>query len=123
MLFSHVPLARALPDDPERTWQIMRRLARAANNWIAVDELAEIYAKGVLLEQFRWAELEQLVYSNNKWERRLVGSTVARLWVLATLLGSRLRRTGRRDAPETSRESSPEAAGAAEELSGPGVRR
>jgi len=43
--------------------------------------------------------------------------------VLATLLGSRLRRTGRPDAPETSRESSPEAAGAAEELSGPGVRR
>ncbi|HWO10289.1 MAG TPA: DNA alkylation repair protein [Polyangiaceae bacterium] len=79
VLFSHVPLARALPDDPERTWQLMRRLARAANNWIAVDELAELYAKGVLLEQFRWAELEQLVYSNDKWERRLVGSTVARL--------------------------------------------
>jgi 3-methyladenine DNA glycosylase AlkD len=79
VLFSHVPLARALPDDPERTWQIMRRLARAANNWIAVDELAELYAKGVLLEQFRWAELEQLVYSRDRWERRLVGSTVARL--------------------------------------------
>jgi hypothetical protein len=57
----------------------MRRLARRANNWIAVDELAELYAKGVLLEQFRWAELEQLVYSNDKWERRLVGSTIARL--------------------------------------------
>jgi len=79
VLFSHVPLARALPDDPERTWQIMRRLARAANNWIAVDELAELYAKGVLLEQFRWAELEQLVYSGDKWERRLVGATIARL--------------------------------------------
>ncbi len=79
VLFSHVPLARSLPDDPERTWQIMRRLARGANNWISVDELAELYAKGVLLEQFRWAELEQLVYSNDKWERRLVGSTVARL--------------------------------------------
>ena len=79
VLFSHVPLARALPDDPERSWQIMRRLARRANNWIAVDELAELYAKGVLLEHFRWAELEQLVYSTDKWERRLVGSTVARL--------------------------------------------
>jgi hypothetical protein len=57
----------------------MRRLARMASNWIAVDELAELYAKGVLLEPFRWAELEQLVYSSDRWERRLVGSTVARL--------------------------------------------
>ena len=79
VLFSHVPLARSLPDDPERTWQIMRRLARRAHDWISIDELAELYAKGVLLEQFRWAELEQLVYSADKWERRLVGSTVARL--------------------------------------------
>jgi hypothetical protein len=27
----------------------------------------------------RWAELEQLVYSTSVWERRLVGSTIARL--------------------------------------------
>jgi hypothetical protein len=57
----------------------MRRLAHAAHDWIRIDELAELYAKGILLEQFRWAELEQLVYSSDKWERRLVGSTVARL--------------------------------------------
>ena len=28
-------------------------------------------------EPYRWAELEQLVYSPSRWERRLVGSTVA----------------------------------------------
>lgn len=79
VLFSHVALARALPDDPERTWQLMRRLARRAKDWISVDELAELFAAGILLERFRWAELEQLIYSADKWERRLVGSTVARL--------------------------------------------
>jgi 3-methyladenine DNA glycosylase AlkD len=79
VLFSHEPLARALTSDPERCWQLMRRLARRAKDWISIDELAELYAKGILLERFRWAELEQLVYSANKWERRLVGSTIARL--------------------------------------------
>jgi len=79
VLFSHVALARALPADPERSWQLMRRLARRAGDWISVDELAELFAKGILLEPFRWAELEQLVYSADKWERRLVGSTIARL--------------------------------------------
>jgi len=79
VLFSHVALARALPADPERGWQLMRRLARRAKDWISVDELAELFAKGILLERFRWAELEQLVYSADKWERRLVGSTIARL--------------------------------------------
>lgn len=79
ILFSHVALARALPADPERSWQLMRRLARRAQDWISVDELAELFAKGILLEPFRWAELEQLVYSADRWERRLVGSTVARL--------------------------------------------
>lgn len=79
VLFSHVALARALPSDPERSWQLMRRLARRAKDWISIDELAELFAKGILIEPFRWAELEQLVYSADKWERRLVGSTVARL--------------------------------------------
>jgi 3-methyladenine DNA glycosylase AlkD len=76
-LFSHVPLRRALADDPERSWQLLRRLARAAGDWIAVDSLAHLYAQGILAERFRWAELEQLVYSQQRWERRLVGSTVA----------------------------------------------
>ncbi|MEO6350002.1 MAG: DNA alkylation repair protein [Candidatus Limnocylindrales bacterium] len=79
VLLSHVPLARAISNDPEQCWQLMRRLAHRAQDWIAVDELAELYAKGILLERFRWAELEQLVYSPYKWERRLVGSTIARL--------------------------------------------
>lgn len=72
-------LLRSLPSDPERTWQLMRKLAHAAHEWISVDSLAELYATGILCEHYRWAELEQLVYSASRWERRLVGSTVARL--------------------------------------------
>ena len=79
VLFGHVCLRRALPTEPERSWQLMRRLARKAGDWMSVDSLAELFAYGILLERFRWAELEQLVYSPHKWERRLVGSTVARL--------------------------------------------
>lgn len=79
VLIAHVALLRALPDEPEQTWQLMRRLARRAHEWISVDSLAELYARGILREPFRWAELEQLVYSASRWERRLVGSTVARL--------------------------------------------
>jgi 3-methyladenine DNA glycosylase AlkD len=79
VLFSHVALARALEDDPERSWQLMRRLARRASEWVSVDELAILFAQGIVGEPFRWAELEQLVYSADKWERRLVGSTIARL--------------------------------------------
>lgn len=78
-LVAHTCLLRSLPTDPERTWQLMRRLARVAREWISVDSLAELYVAGILREHFRWAELEQLVYSADKWERRLVGSTVARL--------------------------------------------
>jgi 3-methyladenine DNA glycosylase AlkD len=78
-LFSHVALRRSLTDDPERSWQLMRRLARRANDWISIDTLADLYAQGILAESFRWAELEQLVYSAERWERRLVGSTIARL--------------------------------------------
>ena len=62
--FSHVPLARSLPDDPERTWQLMRRLARRGRR---LDQRRRRWPsstpQGVLLERFRWAELEQLVYS------------------------------------------------------------
>ena len=78
-LFSLPALRRTLPDDPERAWQLMRRLARGANDWISVDSLADVYAVGILAEPFRWAEIEQLVYSQHRMERRLVGSTLARL--------------------------------------------
>ncbi len=69
----------SLEHDPERSWQLIRRLSRTADNWIAVDTLAGVAGFGILLEPFRWAELEQLVYSPSPWERRFVGSTVASL--------------------------------------------
>jgi 3-methyladenine DNA glycosylase AlkD len=78
-LFAHVMLRRSLRDDPERSWQIIRRLARAASDWVSVDALAGVVARGLWLEPFRWAEIEQLVYSPHRWERRLVGSTLAEL--------------------------------------------
>jgi 3-methyladenine DNA glycosylase AlkD len=70
-------LERLVPSEPERTWQLLRRGAREAVDWITVDTLAHPYGRGILLEPYRWAELEQLVFSPNRWERRLVGSTVA----------------------------------------------
>lgn len=63
--------------DPERSWQLIRRLGRDADDWITIDTLAEATAVGILAEPYRWTELEQLVYSRNRWERRLVGSTIA----------------------------------------------
>jgi len=72
-------LDRTIAVDPERTWQLMRRAARRAGDWITVDRLAEPYARGVLLERYRWSELEQLTYARSRWERRLVGSTIARM--------------------------------------------
>ncbi len=70
-------MRRSLDGDPERTWQLIRRLARQARDWIAVDTLAGLVAHGILNEPFRWAEIEQLVYSADRWERRLVASTIA----------------------------------------------
>jgi 3-methyladenine DNA glycosylase AlkD len=70
-------LRRSLADDPEQTWQLMRRLAGGAEDWVEVDALADLWARGILAEPFRWAELEQLVYSPHPYERRLVGSTLA----------------------------------------------
>jgi hypothetical protein len=70
-------LGRLLPTDPERTWQLLRRAAREADEWISVDTLAHPYGEGILQDAHRWSELEQLVYSKSRWERRLVGSTIA----------------------------------------------
>lgn len=70
-------LDRAIATDPERTWQLVRAEARRAGDWITVDNLAHVAGRGILAEPYRWAELEQLVYSPNRWERRLVGSTIA----------------------------------------------
>ena len=70
-------LERTLADETERTWQLLRRAAREAGDWITVDSLAHPYGKGIAAEPYRWAELGQLVYSPSRWERRLVGSTIA----------------------------------------------
>ena len=78
-LFAHHAIERSLRDDPERSWQLIRRLARRAGEWDSVDHLADLSARGMLLEPYRWAEIEQLVYSPHRWERRLVASTIARL--------------------------------------------
>ena len=55
----------------------MRRAAAEADEWITVDTLAHPYGDGHPARPRRWAELEQLVYSPSRWERRLVGSTLA----------------------------------------------
>lgn len=68
---------RAMARAPERAWQLVRREAKGAADWITVDSLAHVAGRGILGEPYRWAELEQLVYSPSRWERRLAGSTVA----------------------------------------------
>jgi 3-methyladenine DNA glycosylase AlkD len=72
-------LERTIGDEPERTWQLVRAEGRAAQEWATVDALAHVAALGILAESYRWAELEQLVYSPSRWERRLAGSTIATL--------------------------------------------
>lgn len=75
--FSCWLLGRVLRDEPEQAWQVLRGLAAEADDWISVDTLAATIGPGILAEPYRWAELEQLVYSPSRWERRLVGSTIA----------------------------------------------
>jgi 3-methyladenine DNA glycosylase AlkD len=73
--------------EPERAWQLLRRGSREAGDWITVDTLAHPYGRGILLEAYRWAELEQLVYAPSRWERRLVGSTIATIPYVDRRLG------------------------------------
>ena len=70
-------LGRVVRDEPELAWQVLRRIGRDADDWITTDTLAGVLAPAILREPYRWAELEQLVYSPQPWERRLVGATVA----------------------------------------------
>lgn len=70
-------LERSIVRDPEQAWQLVRAEARRAGDWMTVDSLAHVAGRGILAEPYRWAELEQLVYSPWRWERRLVGSTIA----------------------------------------------
>jgi 3-methyladenine DNA glycosylase AlkD len=85
--FAISTLQRTLPDEPERTWQLLRRAAERADDWITVDDLAHPYGKGILAEPYRWAELEQLTVSPSRWERRLVGSTIATMPFVNRRLG------------------------------------
>ncbi len=80
-------LDRVVRDDPERAWQLLRRAGREAADWITVDSLAHPVGRGVLLEPYRWSELESLVFSPSRWERRLVGSTVATMPFVDRRLG------------------------------------
>ena len=73
--------------EAERTWQLLRRAGREAADWITVDTLAHPVGKGILAEPYRWAELEQLVYAPSRWERRLVGSTIATIPFINRSLG------------------------------------
>ncbi len=77
----------AITAEPERSWQLLRREARDASDWITVDSLAHVAGRGILAEPYRWAELEQLVYSPSPWERRLVGSTIATIPFVDRSLG------------------------------------
>lgn len=70
-------LDRTIADEPERSWQLLRRASQEASDWITVDSLAGPVAYGILREPYRWAELEQLTISPSSWERRLVGSAIA----------------------------------------------
>ena len=69
-------LERLMVDDPERTWQLLRRAAaRRATGSRSTPSPTP--SEGHPPEPYRWAELEQLVYCPSRWERRLVGSTIA----------------------------------------------
>jgi 3-methyladenine DNA glycosylase AlkD len=70
-------LERTVLTDPERSWQLLRRAAGEAADWITVDTLAHPVGKGILNQPHRWEELEPLTISPSRWERRLVGSTIA----------------------------------------------
>jgi 3-methyladenine DNA glycosylase AlkD len=72
-------LERTIAAEPELSWQLVRAESRRASEWATVDRLARPVARGILAEPYRWAELEQLIYSPSRWERRLVGSTIATL--------------------------------------------
>jgi 3-methyladenine DNA glycosylase AlkD len=85
--FAISTLERTVGREPERTWQLLRRAAADADEWITVDTLAHPYGKGVLGEEYRWAEIEQLTVSPSRWERRLVGSTIATIPFVNLRLG------------------------------------
>lgn len=72
-------MERLLSRNPRKTWELMRVAAHEATEWITVDTLAHPYATGILREPRRWSDLQAFVHSPSRWERRLVGSTIATL--------------------------------------------
>jgi 3-methyladenine DNA glycosylase AlkD len=82
-------LERLLRLDSERAWQLMRRASHEAGEWITIDTLAHPYGAGVLLEPRRWWELQSLLHSPSRWERRLVGSTLATMPHVKRVPGNR----------------------------------
>ncbi|HEX7590559.1 MAG TPA: DNA alkylation repair protein [Candidatus Limnocylindrales bacterium] len=72
-------MERLLAKNPDKTWELMRVAAHEATEWITVDTLAHPYATGILREPRRWSDLQAFVHSPSRWERRLVGSTIATL--------------------------------------------
>jgi len=80
-------LERTVLTEPERSWQLLRRAAADAADWITVDTLAHPVGKGILHQPHRWEELEQLTISPSRWERRLVGSTIATIPFVDRRLG------------------------------------
>lgn len=82
-------LERTVASEPERSWQLIRRAAADAADWITVDTLAHAAGRGILQQPHRWEELEQLTISPSRWERRLVGSTIATIPSVDRTLGRR----------------------------------
>jgi 3-methyladenine DNA glycosylase AlkD len=82
-------LSRLLPAEPDRAWLLLRKAAALADEWITVDTLAHPWGEGVLRDPARWAELDRLVGSPSRWERRLVGSTLATMPFAPRGLGAR----------------------------------
>jgi len=80
-------LERTIIAEPERSWQLVRRAAADAADWITVDTLAHPAGKGILHQPHRWEELEQLTISPSRWERRLVASTIATIPFVDRKLG------------------------------------
>jgi hypothetical protein len=80
-------LERTLARDPERSWQLLRRAGRQAADWITVEGRARAGGRGGQAAPHRGAAREQLVFSPSRWERRLVGSTIAGLPFVDPRLG------------------------------------
>ena len=77
--FGMLDMERLVAADADRTWNLMRRAASQASDWITVDTLAHPYATGILREPRRWSDLQAFTHAPSRWERRLVGSTIATL--------------------------------------------